>query len=279
MKIRMLGWAGVEVEHAGERVLIDAIGDPGKVVGGAQVPLPEIAPPARPKAAGAALLTHLHRDHADAQTLQDGLADGAPVLRPAPGPGDDEDNLWVARAETELATSGLPTETVAPWETRQSGPFAVTALPSVDAIGDPQIAWLLEAANQRVLHLGDTMFHGYWWRMKRRFGAPDVVLVAINAPELDLPHCQPPSSEPGSMTPEQAALATHLLEARTVVPMHYGAFDLEPYYIPTAQAEERFSNAAASYQYDVKLLRAGEDLDLSAAASPGPSNPRQTSAA
>src|SRR4051794_26794438 len=140
MKVRSLGWAGVEIEHYGQRLVIDALGDPAKVVGGAPAPLPPTVPISERRTAVAGLLTHLHRDHADADALTEALAPGAPVLRPEPAGGYEQENLWLAQAEAELAASGLEMRTVTAWETVQFGVFRATALPAVDAIGDPQIA-------------------------------------------------------------------------------------------------------------------------------------------
>ena len=120
------------------------------------------------------------------------------------------------------------------WERAEVGPFTITALPAVDGLGDPQVSWLVEADGQRILHLGDTIFHGYWWRMARRHGPFDLVLAPINGAVVDFPHLQPPSPLAAAMEPEQAALAGELLGARTLIPMHYGGFEIDPWYRPVA---------------------------------------------
>ncbi|MGW3467637.1 hypothetical protein ACWDKQ_04030 [Saccharopolyspora sp. NPDC000995] len=83
----------------------------------------------------AALVTHLHRDHTDAAALAAALTPGAPVLRPAPGHGDDVDNVTTLLAERELALHRLAAEVVDAWSTRDLGPFRVTAVPAVDGLG------------------------------------------------------------------------------------------------------------------------------------------------
>ena len=85
MRIRWLGWAGVEIEADGERVVVDPLDDPLAVFAwlgesASSIPLPEVVA-ARPGAL-AGLLTHLHRDHADAAALTAALSDGAPVFEP-----------------------------------------------------------------------------------------------------------------------------------------------------------------------------------------------------
>jgi L-ascorbate metabolism protein UlaG (beta-lactamase superfamily) len=131
----------------------------------------------------------------------------------------------------------------------------------VDGLGDPQISWLVEAGGVKVLHLGDTGFHGYWWRMARRHGPFDVVFAPINGPAVNFPHLQPPSPSAAAMDPEQAALAVELLGAATVVPMHYDGFGIEPWYLPVQDAAERFSAAASAYGYAARFLEPGESFD------------------
>jgi L-ascorbate metabolism protein UlaG (beta-lactamase superfamily) len=130
----------------------------------------------------------------------------------------------------------------------------------VDGLGDPQVSWLVEAGGRRVLHLGDTIFHGAWWQMARRAGPFDVVLAPVNGAVVDFPHQQPPSPLPAAMEPEQAALAGELLGAATVVPIHYGGFAIEPFYRPLPDARERFERAARGRPYRAAAVAPGEAL-------------------
>jgi L-ascorbate metabolism protein UlaG (beta-lactamase superfamily) len=153
-------------------------------------------------------------------------------------------NLALAQAEHELSSAGVPRRAVATWDTVSVGPFTCTALPAVDGIGDAQVSWLVEAGGRRVLHLGDTLFHGAWSQIARRAGPLDAVFAPINGAVVDFPHQQPPSPLPAVMDPEQAALADELLGAGAVLPIHYGGFALDPYYRPIPDALERFEHAA-----------------------------------
>jgi L-ascorbate metabolism protein UlaG (beta-lactamase superfamily) len=261
MRARWLGWAGVELEHEGDTVVLDPLADPmgtfaafGDVAN--RVELPPVAP-ASPGRAHAGLVSHLHRDHADAGALAAALAPDAAVHHPAPA---EETNLAIAQAEHELGAAELSRRAVAAWETVEAGPFRCTALPAVDGLGDPQVSWLVEAGGTRVLHLGDTVFHGAWWQMARRAGPFDVVFAPVNGAVVDFPHQQPPSPLPAAMEPEQAALAGELLGAETVVPMHYGGFAFEPHYRPIADARERFERAAGGRPYRAAPLAPGETL-------------------
>ncbi|WP_017555879.1 MBL fold metallo-hydrolase [Nocardiopsis baichengensis] len=258
MRVRRLGWAGVEAEAAGERVVIDHVQDLSPLFTGWRPGEGLAAPSGR---AAAALVTHLHRDHTDAAALARALAPGAPVLRPAPGPGDQTDNAATLAAERELALHLPDVEVVEAWSTREVGPFRLTAVPAVDGLGDPQLNWVVQADGQRVFHGGDTMFHGHWWRIARRFAPFDAVFLPANGAVVDAPHLQPPSPVPAVMDPGQAAAAAEILDARHAVPMHYEAEqpDKVAGYVEAADPEEEF-RARAGGRASVPAL--GRWLDL-----------------
>jgi L-ascorbate metabolism protein UlaG (beta-lactamase superfamily) len=264
MRVRWLGWAGVEIESDGESLVIDPLADAaatfaplGEAAHG--TPLPEVVPAAAGAVAG--LVTHLHRDHTDAAALAAALAGGAPVYEPRGFGGEGLENLALAQAEAELAATALAREPLAPWEQRTAGPFTITALPAADGLGDPQVAWLVEADGARVLHLGDTIYHGWWWRMAQRHGPFDLVLAPINGARVSFPHRVPASPLPTVMEPEQAALAGELLGARSVVPIHYHGYDVEGVYKPVDGALERFERASAGRPYAVRVPALGEALE------------------
>lgn len=268
MRLTLLGWAGAELEAGGATVVVDPLEDASAVfaplVGqGADLAAPAVVPAATGTAV-AGLLTHLHRDHADARALAAALAPGAPVLEPPAGGGDALEELALAQADRELTAAGLDRCRVAPWETVTAGPFTLTALPAADGTGDPQVAWLVEADQVRVLHLGDTIFHGYWWRMARRHGPFDVVLVPVNGPVVGFPHRRPASPLPIALDPEQAAVAAEILGARLAIPIHAEGYEIDGIYRPVANALERFAGAAGERDVPVRILEPGETIDISA---------------
>lgn len=269
MRARWLGWAGVEIEAAGETLVLDVLSDPAATFAafGEQardIPLPTVVEPGAKRSAVAGLVTHLHRDHADAGALSAALAPGAPLLGPPAAGGDRLENLGIAQAGAELSEAGLEVEAMEPWATREVGPFRLVALPAVDGSGDPQVSWLVEAEAQRVLHLGDTAFHGYWWRMAQRHGPFDLVFAPINGAVIDFPHRQPASPLPAVMSPEQAAIAAGALGARSAAAMHYDGYDLPPHYRPVRDARKRFEEAAGGQSYGVLPLEPGSSIDVAA---------------
>ena len=267
MKVRWLGWAGLEIEADGASVVIDPLEDPGATFaalgdGARDVQLPPVVAAEARRTAVGGMVSHLHRDHADSGALAAAMAPGATVHEPAWPGGDGAENLALAQANAELERSGLARRQVEQWETADAEPFAITPLPAVDGLGDPQVSWLVEAGGRRVLHLGDTIFHGYWWRMARRHGPFDLVFVPINGAVIDFPHLQPPSVLAAAMEPEQAALAGDLLGARTVVPMHYDGYGIDPWYRPIDDAAGRFRAAATGRSYAARVLNPGETVEL-----------------
>lgn len=269
MEVRCLGWAGVEIEAEGAAVVIDPLADPGATFAplgeeACRAKLPSLAAPHARRTAVAGLVSHLHRDHADARALAGALAADAFVHEPAWPGGPDVENLGLAQANLELERAKLKRRAVEPWERLEVGPFVITALPAVDGLGDPQVSWLVEADGRRVVHLGDTLFHGYWWRMARRHGPFDVVFAPINGATVNFPHLQPPSPLAATMEPEQAAFAGELLGARTVVPMHHDGFDIDPWYRGVSEAAGRFRAAATGRSYEARVLEPGESFEVAA---------------
>ncbi len=239
MRLRFLGWAGVEVEHDGHTLIIDCLKDSFPLIPGA-----ELVSPQGPGRAAAALVTHLHSDHADPVAIAAALAEGAPVFRPEPNLGSGDDLVMTAPAEAQFREVGLVPEVVPVWDERRVGPFRITAVPAVDGFGEPQRTWVVECAGARILHAGDTMFHGHWWAIARAVGPIDIAFLPINGPTLRIPHVQPPSPFHAAMLPEEAAVAAHILRARVAVPIHYELLNKPPEYTETPWAAERFSEKA-----------------------------------
>lgn len=265
MRMTWLGWAGVELELDGAAIVIDPLEDAAAVFQPlgpeATAALPEVVPPTAGSAV-AGLVTHLHLDHADARALGGALAPGAPVLEPEPYGGDTLENGALIQADRELGALGAERRRFAPWQSAMVGPFTVTALPAADGIGDPQVSWLVEAGGVRVLHLGDTTFHGWWWRIARRHGPFDAVLLPVNGAVLSFPHRQPPSPLPGALNPDHAAIAAQILGARVAIPIHADGYDIAGVYEPVAGAVDKFRAAAADRGVAARTATLGQPMEL-----------------
>lgn len=260
-RVRRLGWAGIEIECDGETLVIDYVLDKTPMAPLLRNP-DEPFPSALRGRATAALLTHLHADHADADALAIALRAGGPVFRPAPAAGDKDDVELTTIGESKFKHHQLATEIIEVWQEREVGPFRIYSAPAVDGFGDPQHSWIVECGGRRIIHAGDTMNHGNWWRIAHKFGSFDAAFLPINAPICIWPHLQPTSPVEATMTPEEAAVAAHILRAKSVVPIHYGALNKAPYYVETAHPIERLRTRSDEYGLKTDIRDPGEWWEL-----------------
>jgi L-ascorbate metabolism protein UlaG (beta-lactamase superfamily) len=263
MEVRRLAWAGIEIEAGGATAVVDLVEDFSWLHGDSP-PAGEIPPSPVAGTVNVGLLTHLHSDHADAEALTRALAPDAVVLRPEESFGGEAERAFVAKSETALEASGLPTRIVAPWETVEIGPFEFTALPAADGFGDPQVSWAIAADGVRILHCGDTLFHGWWWLAALRHGPFDVAFLPAGGAVADLAPRQPPSPLPAGMDPDQAAVAAHLLGAHKVIPIHYGPLHESPNYVQTKDPATTLRTAAAKLGVESAILAPGESMSIPA---------------
>jgi L-ascorbate metabolism protein UlaG (beta-lactamase superfamily) len=261
MEVRRLAWAGLEVNVAGQTAVVDLVEDFSRLHGG-NPPAGEMPPSPIPATAVAGLLTHLHSDHADVDALGRVLASTAVVLRPARSYGSKAEVALIEKSESALEMSGLTTRVVKPWETVEIGPFSFTALPAADGFGDPQVSWCIAADGCRILHAGDTLFHGWWWLSALRHGPFDVAFLPVGGAIADLPPRQPPSPLPAGMDPRQAAVAAKLLGARAVVPIHYGPLHEASNYVQSDDPSGNLCAAAAELSIEARVLKPGEQLSV-----------------
>lgn len=261
MRVRRLGWAGVEIEQDGGTLLIDYILDTSHLpIRDASQPFPRVSEPA---CAVAAIVTHLHADHADPVALATALREGAPVFRPEPATGSGPDLELTAYAEAAFGKVALDVQIASAWTLRQVGPFYLHAVPAVDGFGDPQLSWVVEGGGKRIVHAGDTLFHGYWWRIAQRFGAIDHAFLPINGALVDFPFLQPPREQEAVMTPEEAGRAARMLRARAVTPIHYGSLHRPPGYIETNDPVGRLRAAGEALAVPIAIHEPGEWFEVS----------------
>lgn len=242
--VTKLSWAGVRLNAGGEQLVVDGLeGRQGEVqgrIGQPRKPLVDLAD--RP--VDFALVTHTHKDHFDADALRRKLATHGRVVVPL-------------ASVAEVRELGFDVVGVAPWQRIQLGVFEVMALPAVDGFGAAQVSWHVAAPGVRIVHLGDTLFHGFWWEMARHVGGADVLFAPINGARVTIPGL-PPTGLPGIMTAEQAAVAARLLQARLAVPMHYEEFHAPPVYNADLHAEATFLQHASQQGVATNVVAAGE---------------------
>jgi L-ascorbate metabolism protein UlaG (beta-lactamase superfamily) len=247
MRIVRLSWAGVQIESEGATLVIDLLEHTSSIRS-------FMGDPRLPIVCGLAVLdlalvTHLHPDHYDPDALRRKLRPDAKVIC-------DPVNA------SKIARDGFTVVGATRYEPISAGPFTVTALPAVDGLGDPQISFLVEAEDIKVMHFGDTLWHGHWWKIRARCGPPNLAFLPINGAITQFPNMTP-SGIPADLTPAQAASAAAILEARVACPMHYGAFHSPPVYVEFPDAERMFLEAAGRLGIFVQIIEPGKEIAIS----------------
>jgi len=81
MRIRRLGWAGLEVEASGTTAVIDLVEDVSSMARFIGEPHEPLLKPTKLGGVSVALVTHLHSDHADPSAISRALAPEGELLR------------------------------------------------------------------------------------------------------------------------------------------------------------------------------------------------------
>lgn len=246
MKIDRLSWAGVQLTAGDDTIVIDLLEDTASLISFMGSPRTEIVPATGPL--DAALVTHLHPDHYDPATLRSKLKPGAKVLC---------DPANAAR----IAGDGLLAVPIELHQPVPVGCFRITALPAVDGFGDPQISFLVEADGKSIIHCGDTLWHGHWWKTRAKYPPPDVIFVPINGAVTEFRGMKA-SGIPAALTPEQAASAAAILGAKIACPIHYRTFHHPPTYAECSNAENVFLDTATRLNLQTCVIDPGKQVPL-----------------
>jgi L-ascorbate metabolism protein UlaG (beta-lactamase superfamily) len=229
MIVRTLSWAGIEVRSRGCRLLIDPLENVAALRNFLGVPRTPLVPVTIDEQTWA-LVTHLHPDHCDRRLL---------ARLPA------GQTLCHLPIQAALAESGVTATATELWSPTPVGPFSVTAVPAHDWRGDDQVAWIVKGEGRRLIHCGDTIWHGRWYEIARRRGPFDITFLPINGVIAQLDGFTP-TTVPATLTPEQAIEAALILRARAACAIHHALFHNPPRYIEQPAAVERFLSAAKS---------------------------------
>jgi L-ascorbate metabolism protein UlaG (beta-lactamase superfamily) len=247
MRIQRLVWAGIKIEIGATTLFVDAIeGAPHWNC------LEPVIPFASDTAEAHAAITHTHTDHFDPTALRRVLGAAGNVL------------CHKAVAE-EVAGSGLRARSAELHEPVflqwLAADIMAIPVPAADGWGDPQVSWILDGGGRRILHCGDTIWHGHWWNLARHYAPLDLVFLPINGVTYDRGRWGG-SRIPATLTPEQAVTAAKLLGAKAACPIHWGMSD-PGHYDEVPDAEAAFVAAAREQGVPTVALRAGDWLDWS----------------
>lgn len=212
LRIQRLAWAGVRLQLPTGSLFIDPLISPD--VWGAA--LKDTLTPVGDGGGGGAryvLATHTHGDHADPAAIREALGETGTLIYP--------ENAAPPHAR------GVRMRAARLYEPQLLGDFTATPVPAADGYGDPQVSWVVSAGGKRIIHCGDTAWHGSWWRIGRQLGPFDAAFLPINGARFSFR--EPASDIPAVLTPEQAIAAAVVLDAKLVVPIHYGVQGAENY--------------------------------------------------
>lgn len=240
LRAQRLAWAGVRLQLDKATLFLDPLVDPE--VWGSALKDPLI-PVAVEDGDRYVLATHRHPDHCDPVAIRQALGASGTLLM--------------------AATAGSPisgdfrTRLAPLYEPQVLGDFTATAVPAADGYGDAQVSWVVSGGGRRIIHCGDTLWHGSWWQIGRQYGPFDAAFLPINGARFAW---RKPASEISAvMTPEQAVAAAVVLGARQIVPIHYGVDGAEGYSeLPGVEA--LLIEAAARRGIGVEVLRPGDWL-------------------
>ena len=121
------------------------------------------------------------------------------------------------------------------WEPNEVDGVRFTAVPAIDWRGDDQVSWIIESNGWRIIHCGDTIWHGRWWRIAGDYGPFDWAFLPISGAITVYPGLEP-SGLPATLTPKQPAW--RLAHAAKFCPIHYGTFNNPPVYMEQADMFE-----------------------------------------
>lgn len=241
LHVERLNWAGVRFVYGTTTVLVDAVG--GEIWDNDP---PEALAAVRAETARRyALLTHVHNDHFDAETLKRVLGDRGTVI-------------CHESAAVYVASRGLKVTPVALYEPVVRGDFIFIAVPAEDGFGDEQVSWIVSVNGKRFFHGGDTLWHGQWQTIGAQYGPFDAAFLPINGARLQ---SDPMPETPGVMTPAQAVDAGKILRARKIVPIHFG-FNDPPAYVESETPLSTLQTEAARRGMPTEHLLPGESLTL-----------------
>lgn len=241
LAIERLTWAGLKLTAGDTTVLIDAIGTDiwnGNAPEG-------FVPVEVTTSRSYALVTHAHNDHLDVDTLQRVLGERGYVIA-------HESNA------THLASRGLRVIETAMYHPVERGGFLFIPVPASDGFGEEQVSWIVQHGEHRILHGGDSLWHGKWDQIGHQFGPFDTVFLPINGASVQ---GDPVIETPRTMTPAQAIDAALLLRAKQLVPIHFG-LNSPPAYQEVEQPLATLRATARERDVKLRHLRPGQRITV-----------------
>lgn len=259
-RVTWYGHSSVRVEVEGLRVLLDpmwsARPSPFTWIG----PERWYAPPATlpsMQPVDVVLISHDHYDHLDQRTL----------VEIAANPANRHTRFLVPLGVgAHLEHWGIAAERITEldwWEQVRIGDATFTCTPARHASGrtlfdrDATLwaGWAIAATAQRLYYSGDTGMMPAFREIGEKLGPFDVTLMQIGAYGDAWPDWH--------LTPEEAITAHAMLRGRTLLPVHWGLFNLA--YHSWRDPIDRLMTAGAAQQITIATPRPGEAVTIGSA--------------
>lgn len=238
LRAQRLAWAGVRLQLDKATLFLDPLINPE--VWGSALKDPLI-PVAVDDGDRYVLATHRHPDHCDPAAIRQALGANGTLL--------------MAASAGSPISGDFRTRLAPLYEPQVLGDFTATAVPAADGYGDAQVSWVVSGGGRRIIHCGDTLWHGSWWQIGRQYGPFDAAFLPINGAKFAWR--KPVSEISAVMTPEQAVAAAVVIGAKQIVPIHYGVSGAEGY-SELPDVEALLIEAAARRGIGVEVRRPGE---------------------
>lgn len=250
MEIQKLNWAGVKLTSHNKNILIDAVEDFSyykPVLGDAAENLIEFSDHVQ---ADYILFTHMHLDHFDKGVIRKCLKkDGKLII--------------YARLEPIVRKLVPDVEMIV---LDLDEPFTennITFKPvfAMDGVGEIQSSWIVDDGDTKIFHGGDTIWHNQFWKLGKENPNIDYTFLPVNGVVVNFEIIGLEYSPiPASLNLKEAFAAAHLLNARKLVPIHYGLFAHEKCYIPQVFDEQDLKNISEEIGQEYLILKDGAML-------------------
>jgi L-ascorbate metabolism protein UlaG (beta-lactamase superfamily) len=250
MEIQKLNWAGIKLVANGKTILIDAVEDFSyyKPVLGEAVE--EVIRFTDEVVADYILFTHMHLDHFDKSVVKKCLKkDGKlivysglePIVRKITG----DIEMVVLNLDEAFTENNITFKPV----------FAM------DGVGEIQSSWIVEDLQTKIFHGGDTIWHNQFWKLGKENENIDYAFLPVNGVVVNFEMIGLEYSPvPASLNLKEAFVAAHLLHAKKLVPIHYGLFSHEKFYIPQLFDHEDLQKNFQAVGQQYLILKDGELL-------------------
>lgn len=250
MEIQKLNWAGIKLISEDKTILIDAVEDFSyyKPVLGEAVD--EVIRFTDEVEADYILFTHMHLDHFDKSVVKKCLKKEGKLmvysgLEPVVRKVMDDIEMIVLDLNETFTENNITFKPV----------FAM------DGVGEIQSSWIVEDLHTKIFHGGDTIWHNQFWKLGQENKNIDYAFlpangVVVNFEMIGLEY----SPVPASLNLKEAFAAAHLLHARKLVPIHYGLFAHEKFYIPELFDQEDLQKTSKDVGQKYLVLKDGEVL-------------------